>query len=81
MNIREKAEMYYEEQQMSQELGEDGPDTGDEIYCRIGELLAQIGDEELAEKIDMLILEMSDVDRREYFIKGFEIGTAAPRIE
>ena len=72
MNIKQLAEFYYEKQQMAQELGEEGQDTGDEIYCRIGELLGQIKDRELEEKIDLLILEMSDADREEYFIKGFE---------
>lgn len=77
MKTREMAELYFEEQQMAQELGEEAQDTGDDIYCQIGELLAQIGNEELAEKIDMLILEMSEADKKEYFIKGFEKGAAA----
>ena len=72
MNMRELAALYYEKQQMAQELSEEGQDTGDEIYCRIGELLEQINDRQLAEKIDMLVLEMSDADRIEYFVKGFE---------
>lgn len=75
MNINELAELNYEKQQMAQELGEDGQDTGDDIYCQIGELLAQVGNEELAEKIDMLILEMSEADKKEYFVKGFKAGT------
>ena len=74
MNIHETAELYFEKQQMAQELGEEGQDTGDEIYCQIVEILAQINDEDLAEKIDMLILEMSESDKREYFIKGFKSG-------
>ena len=74
MNINELAELNYEKQQMAQELGEDGQDTGDDIYCQIGELLAQVGNEELAEKIDMLILEMSEADKKEYFVKGFNAG-------
>ena len=72
MNTREMAELYYEKQQMAQEMGEGGQDTGDDIYCQIGELLQEINDEELVEKIDMLILEMSEADKKEYFIKGFE---------
>lgn len=74
MNINELAELNYEKQQMAQELGEDGQDTGDDIYCQIGELLARVGNEELAEKIDMLILEMSEADKKEYFVKGFKAG-------
>lgn len=79
MNIKELAELYYEKQQVAQELGEEGQDTGDEIYCRIGEVVEQIAeqaaiDRELLEKLDLLILEMSDADRKEYFIKGFETG-------
>ncbi len=72
MKINEMAELYYEKSQIAQELGEAEQDAGDEIYCRIGELLQQIPDRELAEKIDLLILEMSDADKKEYFIKGFE---------
>lgn len=75
MKIRELAELSFEKQQMAQELGEEEQDTGDAIYCQIGELLAQIGNEELAEKIDILILEMSEADKHEYFVKGFEAGT------
>ncbi len=71
MNIKELAELYYEKDQVDQELGEAVQDTGDEIYCRIGELLHGFPDRELAEKIDLLILEMSDADKREYFVKGF----------
>jgi hypothetical protein len=77
MKIRELAELSFEKQQMAQELGEEDQDTGDEIYCQIGELLAQIGNEELTEKIDMLILEMSEADKHEYFVKGFEAGINA----
>ena len=82
MNTKQMAELYYERQQLAQELGEEGQDTGDEIYCQIGELLTQIAEQadveqELLEKLDLLILEMSDADRREYFIKGFE--TAAEK--
>lgn len=74
MKIHELAELYYEKQQIDQELGEETQDTGDEIYCRIGELLQQISDRNLANQIDLLILEMSDADRHEYFIKGFTTG-------
>lgn len=74
MKIKELAELYYEKDQMAQELGETEPDSGDEIYCKIGELLQEIPDKELVDKIDLLILEMSDVDKKEYFIKGFEQG-------
>lgn len=79
MNTRETAELYYEKYQMAQDLGEVEQDTGDEIYCQIGELLQQIENEELAEKIDMLILEMSEADKKEYFIKGFETGVAGTK--
>ena len=72
MSIKETAELYYEKHLMAQELGEVEQDTGDAIYCQIGELLEQIPDKELVEKIDLLILEMSDADKKEYFIKGFE---------
>lgn len=74
MDIRDMAELYYEKDQIAQELGETGQDTGDEIYCRIGELLQQMSDRELAERIDLLILEMSDADKKDYFIKGFIEG-------
>jgi hypothetical protein len=74
MNIRETAELYFEKYQMDQDMGLCEQDTGDEIYCAIGELLQQIPDEALAEKIDLLILEMSDADKKEYFIRGFEKG-------
>ena len=76
MKIRELAELNFEKQQMAQEMGEGGQDTGDGIYCQIGELLQEINDEELAEKIDMLILEMSEADKKEYFIKGFEAASS-----
>lgn len=71
MNVREQAEKNYEQYEHDQALGRLVQDSGDEIYCNIGELLQQIPDETLAEKIDLLILEMSDADKREYFIKGF----------
>lgn len=75
MKIRELAELNFEKQQMAQEMGEDGQDAGDAIYCQIGEILEKLEDQELAEKLDMLILEMSESDKKEYFIKGFEAGT------
>ena len=77
MKIKELAELNYEKQQMAQEMGETEQDTGDDIYCQIGELLAQIGNEDLAEKLDMLILEMSEADKYEYFVKGFIAGADA----
>ena len=76
MDIKKVAELYFEKDQTAQELGETGQDTGDVIYGSIGDLLQQIPDETLAQKIDMLILEMSDADKREYFIKGFEACAA-----
>lgn len=75
MKLKELAELNFEKQQMAQEMSEDGQDTGDEIYCQIAEILENLEDQELAEKLDMLILEMSEADKKEYFIKGFEAGT------
>ena len=77
MKIKELAELNFEKQQVAQEMGETEQDTGDDIYCQIGELLEKLDDQELAEKIDMLILEMSEADKREYFLKGFIAGADA----
>ena len=76
MKIRELAELNFEKQQMAQEMGEDGQDTGDEIYCQIAEILEKLEEQEVAEKLDMLILEMSEADKKEYFVKGFEACSA-----
>lgn len=77
MKIKELAELSFEKQQIAQEMGEAEQDTGDDIYCQIGELLEKLDDQELAEKIDMLILEMSEADKHEYFVKGFIAGADA----
>lgn len=74
MRTKEMAIDYYEKEVHLEETDAYVKTEGDEIYCCIGDLLEQLSDRDFAGKLDMMILEMSEADRKEYFIKGFEAG-------